>query len=55
MIQIGNESGFLPAPVELPNTPIGYNYNRRDIVVLNVQEKTLFLGPAERADVIVDF
>jgi FtsP/CotA-like multicopper oxidase with cupredoxin domain len=55
MIQIGTESGFLPAPVELPNTPIGYNYNRRDIVVLNVQEKTLFLGPAERADVIVDF
>ncbi len=47
--------GSCPAPVELPNTPIGYNYNRRDIVVLNVQEKTLFLGPAERADVIVDF
>ena len=55
MIQIGSESGLLPAPVELLNTPIGYNYNRRDIVVLNVQEKTLFLGPAERADVIVDF
>lgn len=55
MIQIGNEGGFLPAPVELPNTPVGYNYNRRDIVVLNVQEKTLFMGPAERADVVVDF
>ena len=54
MIQIGTESGFLAAPVELRNTPIGYNYNRRDIVVLNVQEKTLFLGPAERADIIVD-
>ena len=32
--QIGNEGGFLPAPVELPQ---------------------LLLGPAERADVIVDF
>jgi FtsP/CotA-like multicopper oxidase with cupredoxin domain len=32
--QIGNEGGFLPAPVELPS---------------------LLLGPAERADVIVDF
>lgn len=55
MIQIGTEGGFLPAPVVLPNTPIGYQYNRRDITVLNVLEKTLFLGPAERADVIIDF
>jgi FtsP/CotA-like multicopper oxidase with cupredoxin domain len=55
MIQIGTDGGFLPYPVVLPNTPIGYNYNRRDITVLNVQEKTLFLGPAERADVIIDF
>ncbi len=55
MIQIGTEGGLLPAPVEITNQPVGYNYNRRDIVVLNVQEKSLFLGPAERADVIVDF
>jgi FtsP/CotA-like multicopper oxidase with cupredoxin domain len=55
MIQIGTEGGFLPAPVVLPNTPIGYQYNRRDITVLNVLEKTLFIGPAERADVIIDF
>jgi FtsP/CotA-like multicopper oxidase with cupredoxin domain len=55
MIQIGTEGGILPAPVVLDNTPVGYNYNRRDIVVLNVMNKTLFLGPAERADVIVDF
>ena len=54
-IQIGTEGGFLPAPVVLPNQPVGYNYNRRDIVVLNVATKTLMLGPAERADVIVDF
>jgi FtsP/CotA-like multicopper oxidase with cupredoxin domain len=55
MIQIGTEGGFLPMPTVLPNTPVGYVYNRRDIVVLNVANKTLFLGPAERADVIVDF
>ena len=36
MIQIGTDSGMLPAPVVLPNQPINYNYNRRDIVVLNV-------------------
>jgi FtsP/CotA-like multicopper oxidase with cupredoxin domain len=55
MIQIGTEGGILPNPVVLPNTPIGYNYNRRDIVVLNVSNHTLMLGPAERADIIVDF
>ena len=55
MIQIGTEGGFLPAPVVIPSTPVGYNYNRRDIVVLNVATHGLFLGPAERADVIVDF
>jgi FtsP/CotA-like multicopper oxidase with cupredoxin domain len=53
-IQIGTEGGVLPAPVVIPATPVGYNYNRRDIVVTNVQEHALFLGPAERADVIVD-
>jgi len=55
MIQIGTEGGFLPAPVVVKNQPVNYNYNRRDITVLNVLEKALFLGPAERADVVVDF
>ena len=55
IIQIGNEGGFLPQVAELPNAPIGYEYNRRSITVLNISNKTLFLGPAERADVIVDF
>ena len=53
--QIGTEGGFLPAPVTIAPTPINYIYNRRDIVVLNVDTHSLFLGPAERADVIVDF
>lgn len=55
MVQIGTESGFLPAPVELANQPIDYVYNRKDIVVLNVSQKTLLMGPAERADVVIDF
>jgi FtsP/CotA-like multicopper oxidase with cupredoxin domain len=55
MTQIGTEGGFLPGPVTLSNSPIGYTYNRRDITVLNVSNKNLMLGPAERADVIVDF
>ena len=54
-IEIGSEGGFLPAPVVIPPQPITYNYNRRDIVVLNVDKHGLLLGPAERADVIVDF
>jgi FtsP/CotA-like multicopper oxidase with cupredoxin domain len=55
MIQIGTEGGLLPAPAVIPNQPVGYLYDRRNIVVLNVTDKALFLGPAERADVVVDF
>ena len=39
----------------LQNTPIGYEQNKRSVTVLNTYEHTLFLGPAERADVMVDF
>ena len=54
-IQIGTEGGLMPNPVVIPPTPVGYEYNRRSVTVLNVSTKGLFLGPAERADVIVDF
>jgi FtsP/CotA-like multicopper oxidase with cupredoxin domain len=54
-IQIGTEGGLLPAPAVISPQPVGYLYDRRNIVVLNVTDKALFLGPAERADVIVDF
>ncbi len=54
-IQIGTEGGLLPAPAVIPNQPVGYLYDRRNIVVLNVSTHALMLGPAERADVIVDF
>jgi FtsP/CotA-like multicopper oxidase with cupredoxin domain len=54
-IQIGTEGGLLPAPAVIPPSPTGYQYNLRNIVVLNVTKHSLFLGPAERADVVVDF
>jgi FtsP/CotA-like multicopper oxidase with cupredoxin domain len=54
-IQIGTEGGFLPAPVTIKSQPVGYEYARRSITVLNVSDHSLLLGPAERADVIVDF
>ena len=44
MIQIGTEGGFLPAPVVIPNQPVNYDYNRRDIVVLNVQTRRSLWG-----------
>jgi len=55
MIQIGTEGGFLPSPVVWPNTPIGFERNPKNIVVGSVAEHNLFLGAAERADVIIDF
>jgi FtsP/CotA-like multicopper oxidase with cupredoxin domain len=63
MIQVGTEGGLLPAPVVLPNQPINYVTDRRSAAMGNIstkwdmngEGKTLMLGPAERADVIVDF
>ena len=55
MIQIGSEGGFLPGPALILNQPVNYVMNKRDITVGNVKEKALFLAPAERADVVVDF
>jgi len=55
MIQIATEGGFLPAPVVLPNQPIDWNVDVTTFNAGNVNAGTLMLGPAERADVIVDF
>ncbi len=59
-LQIGSEGGFLPAPVVLPNQPVTWNldptmFNVGNVLQQNQGGGTLFLGPAERADVIVDF
>ncbi|MEU4381515.1 hypothetical protein [Micromonospora echinofusca] len=55
LVQIGNECGLLPAPVPVPNQPVGYRYDRRDPTVLNVDSHALLLAPGEVADVLVDF
>jgi FtsP/CotA-like multicopper oxidase with cupredoxin domain len=54
-VEIGTEGGALPAPVVIPPAPVSYEYNRRSITVLNIFNHGLLLGPAERADVVVDF
>ncbi len=67
MISIGNEAGLLPQWVQHDPVPVNFDYNRRSATVLNVSQNNdytqlcapechgLYLGPAERADVIVDF
>ena len=54
-IEIGAEGGKLPRAVVIPPTPVSYEYNRRSITVLNIWNHGLLIGPAERADVVVDF
>ncbi len=60
MIQIGTEGGFLPKPVVLPNQPVVWNtdpttFTAGLVLQQNQGGGTLMLGPAERADIIVDF
>jgi FtsP/CotA-like multicopper oxidase with cupredoxin domain len=54
-IQIGTEGGFLPAPAVLDNQPVTWNGNMQAFNFGNVLDHALVLGPAERADVIIDF
>ncbi len=54
-IQIGTEGGFLPKPVTIDQQPITYITDPTAFWVGNVDKMGLALGPAERADVIVDF
>ena len=64
MIQIGNDGGLLPQVALLPATPVGFTVKpptEKDslmgvgIAIVGISGKALFLGPGERADVIVDF
>jgi FtsP/CotA-like multicopper oxidase with cupredoxin domain len=55
VIQIGTEGGFLPRPVVIPAQPIGYFTDPTAFNFGNVKDKALALGPAERADVVIDF
>ncbi|RJR32439.1 MAG: hypothetical protein C4576_30110 [Desulfobacteraceae bacterium] len=52
---IGTEGGFMPKPVVVPQQPIGYNLDPAYFSFGLVNQKSLFLGSAERADVVVDF
>jgi len=54
-IQIGTEGGFLPAPVTIPAHPITWVNDPTVFNAGNVDQHSLLLGPAERADAIVDF
>ncbi len=54
-IQIGTEGGFLPAPAVVPNQPVTWVRDPTVFNAGNVQDHSLLLGSAERADVIVDF
>ena len=65
LIMIGTEGGILPGVAVRDNQPVAYDLDRGSATFGNVQNLegadpaikgvTVFLGPAERADVIVDF
>ena len=55
IVYIGTEGGFLPKPVVLTGQPITWVGDPTVFNVGNVDMFNLFLGPAERADVIIDF
>lgn len=54
-VQFATESGFLPAPAIIPQQPITWNGDPTTFNMGNVEDHSLLLGPAERADVVVDF
>ncbi len=54
-IQFGTEGGFLPAPTVLPAQPTTWVNDPTVFNAGNVDLHSLLIGPAERADVIVDF
>lgn len=54
-IMIGTEGGFLPAPVVIPAQVTTWVTDPTVFNAGNVDKHSLLLGPAERADVIVDF
>ena len=54
-IQIATEGGWLAAPVVVPQQPVGWNTDPTAFNVGVVNQHSLLLGTAERADVVVDF
>jgi FtsP/CotA-like multicopper oxidase with cupredoxin domain len=54
-IQFGTEGGFLPSPVVIPAHPITWVTDPTVFNAGNVDQHSLLIAPAERADVVVDF
>ncbi len=54
-IQIGTDSGFLPSPAVIPAQPTTWVTDPTVFNAGNVDQHSLLLAPAERADVVVDF
>jgi len=54
-IQVATEGGFLPKPSVFANQPVTWVADPTLFNVGNVDLHTMLLGPAERADVILDF
>ncbi len=54
-VVIGTEGGFLPFPVVVAPQPVVWNGDPLTFNFGNVSDFSLLLGPAERADAIVDF
>jgi len=54
-VMIGSEGGLLPQPVVIPAQPVNWNVDVTTFNAGNVNAGSLILGPAERADVVVDF
>ena len=55
MIQIAAEGGLLPKPAVLPAHASSMLYDRKMATVLTLKNYGLLMGPAVRADVVVDF
>ncbi|MBK7615883.1 MAG: fibronectin type III domain-containing protein [Burkholderiales bacterium] len=53
--QIASEGGWLPAVHSIEPNPMTYLLDKGRINVFNANTPSLFMGPAERADVVVDF
>jgi FtsP/CotA-like multicopper oxidase with cupredoxin domain len=54
IVQLSSEGGILPDPYVINTTPIGYDGSNQSITITNVKEQGLLLGPAQRADVLID-
>ena len=54
LVELSSEGGRLPDAAVFPANPVGFEFSLQSITVTNVKEHALILGPAQRADVLVD-